>query len=811
MDFERGIVRWSCRGLGPGCGGVSLLVSECSPSVFCFRGAFLGPDDNVTLRGFGVCSCVHAGCLGPSGGASMFVESSFPQGGIDLQAELQATAVSVALDREVTVCSVYVPPSFSLSSQHLDGLLQRLPSPYILLGDFNGHGVLWGGQSGDSRGELVEGFIARSDICVVSGGSCTCRSPSAGSFASIDLSFCHPSLFLDCDWSVCEDQHNGDHFPVIIERSAFSAGDRGPKWKLDGASWDLFGALCTGGLIPGSFRESSDPISDFASSLIEMSRECVPQASTGPAGSGPWCNGDCEEAIKQRKRALSRFRRSPGASGFSDIRVFGAGARRTIELSKRGSWRSCVSRVNRGTPIGRVWDMVREISGKSGSPSCTHLDMVGAGGGAASKTDVAELMGEAFCRSSSSFSCSESFGGIEIEQEKVELSFESQNGEVCDRDFNLDELVEAVQLSHDSAAGPGGVHCQVLKRLPHASLETLLNIFNYIWTTGGFPEDWTLAAVIPIPELGRDPAAPNNCRPVALTGCLCGALEGVISGRLAWFLESDSHVSRFQSGFGSDPGATDNLVGLETFIRDAFVEEEHGVAVFFDLERACDATWRCGILEDIHKLGLGGGLPAFIGGFLADRAMRVRVGSSLSDCCDRERGVPQGGVLSTTLFGIENDDIGKCLGGLADCSLYVDDFCICCRSRGVAAIERQLQRNLNGIENWAAGDGFGFSKSEAQCVHFCRLCKQHDGPVLHLYGSPVPVVEESRFLGILFNRRLSFVPHIGYLRAKCLEALNLLKVLSRTSWGADRTTLLKLYRSLVRSKLDYGCIIYGSA
>ena len=33
----------------------------------------------------------------------------------------------------------------------------------------------------------------------------------------------------------------------------------------------------------------------------------------------------------------------------------------------------------------------------------------------------------------------------------------------------------------------------------------------------------------------------------------------------------------------------------------------------------------------------------------------------------------------------------------------------------------------------------------------------------------------------------------------------------QTSWGADRTTLLKLYRSLVRSKLDYGCIIYGSA
>ena len=98
-----------------------------------------------------------------------------------------------------------------------------------------------------------------------------------------------------------------------------------------------------------------------------------------------------------------------------------------------------------------------------------------------------------------------------------------------------------------------------------------------------------------------------------------------------------------------------------------------------------------------------------------------------------------------------------------------------------------------------------------QCVHFCQLRKQHDDPVLHLYGSPIPVVEESKFLGILFDRKLSFIPHIKYIKAKCLKAFNLFKVLSHTSLGADRTTLLKLYRSLVRSKLDYGCIIHGSA
>ena len=55
-------------------------------------------------------------------------------------------------------------------------------------------------------------------------------------------------------------------------------------------------------------------------------------------------------------------------------------------------------------------------------------------------------------------------------------------------------------------------------------------------------------------------------------------------------------------------------------------------------------------MKDIHKLGLRGRLPTFIESFLADRTMQVRVGSTLSDLYDQEQGVPQGGVLSTTLL-----------------------------------------------------------------------------------------------------------------------------------------------------------------
>ena len=87
----------------------------------------------------------------------------------------------------------------------------------------------------------------------------------------------------------------------------------------------------------------------------------------------------------------------------------------------------------------------------------------------------------------------------------------------------------------------------------------------------------------------------------------------------------------------------------------------------------------------------------------------------------------------------------------------------------------------------------------------------HTDPVLNIYGSPIPVVEEAKFLGLLFDKKLSLIPHTKALKAKCLKALDVLKVLSNTNWGADRSFLLNLYRSLVRSKLDYGSIVYVSA
>ena len=246
----------------------------------------------------------------------------------------------------------------------------------------------------------------------------------------------------------------------------------------------------------------------------------------------------------------------------------------------------------------------------------------------------------------------------------------------------------------------------------------------------------------------------------------------------------------------------DNLVTLETSIRDAFVGRKHLVSIFFDLEKAYDTTWKHGILLDLYKTGLCGRLPMFICDFLSDRYFKVRVGNTYSDPYSQEAGVPQGSILSVTLFCLKINSIVSCLLPDIKCSLYVDDLAIYYSSSNMPSIERKLQHSLNRLGRWCDENGFKFSPTKTMCVHFCQLRKHHLDPQRYLNGTQIPTIGETKFLGLIFDPKLSFIPHITSLKSRCTKSLDLIKVLSNTTWGADRKVLLRLYRALIRSKLS---------
>ena len=95
----------------------------------------------------------------------------------------------------------------------------------------------------------------------------------------------------------------------------------------------------------------------------------------------------------------------------------------------------------------------------------------------------------------------------------------------------------------------------------------------------------------------------------------------------------------------------------------------------------------------------------------------------------------------------------------------------------------------------AAQHGFKFSTSRMVAMHFCRIRGVHPDPDLFLFGQRISCVEETKFLGLIFDSKLTGQPHIRNLKIKCMKVVDILKVLSRTMLGGGGLLIESTYYS----------------
>ena len=97
--------------------------------------------------------------------------------------------------------------------------------------------------------------------------------------------------------------------------------------------------------------------------------------------------------------------------------------------------------------------------------------------------------------------------------------------------------------------------------------------------------------------------------------------------------------------------------------------------------------------------------------------------------------------------------------------------------------------------------------SYSQEIKKCRL----DDIKLNIGGNIIKIEKKVRFLGVIFDREMTWAPHVDYVVARCNKRLNLMKLMAGARWGASKSILLIVYKALIRSVIDYGCIVYDSA
>ena len=133
-----------------------------------------------------------------------------------------------------TVASVYVPPSGTLNELAFDRMINSFSSRYLILGDFNGHSHLWGANQENERGKIVEKLIDRHNLILLNDSVHTRFDTYHQTSSLLDLSLCHPSIYMDVACEISSDRLGSDHHPIIItaNTSDHPVPERVPKWNF---------------------------------------------------------------------------------------------------------------------------------------------------------------------------------------------------------------------------------------------------------------------------------------------------------------------------------------------------------------------------------------------------------------------------------------------------------------------------------------------------------------------------------------------------------------------------------------------------
>ena len=83
--------------------------------------------------------------------ADVIINNNIPHSEITLNTNMKAVTISATLHKTITVFSVYIPPNEEPKELELNKLIEQLPKPFVIMGDFNSHNEIWGSKKTDKR------------------------------------------------------------------------------------------------------------------------------------------------------------------------------------------------------------------------------------------------------------------------------------------------------------------------------------------------------------------------------------------------------------------------------------------------------------------------------------------------------------------------------------------------------------------------------------------------------------------------------------------------------------------------------------
>lgn len=335
---------------------------------------------------------------------------------------------------------------------------------------------------------------------------------------------------------------------------------------------------------------------------------------------------------------------------------------------------------------------------------------------------------------------------------------------LLDSDISEGEVKIALRkLKCGKAAGPDQIINEFLKYAEPLILPFLVRMFNKVFSSGIYPEEWTKSIIIPLHKKG-DRDNPDNYRGISLLSCVSKVFTSVLNARLMRWAETNSVITDAQAGFRRKHSTIDHIFALYACIEKQFARNAKLYVAFVDFYKAFDVICHSTLWMVLSRTGVQGRMLAVLRGMYNSIKSCVRcTGSELTDYFECLQGLKQGCLCSPILFSyfineLANDIIRGGRNGIQllpnqvelFLMLFADDLAL------MSSTVIGLQNQLNLLYEASRRLGLKVNTDKTKIVVFRKGGYLGAREKWYLGDRKLEVVGKYKYLGLNFSTMLSF-------------------------------------------------------
>lgn len=796
------------------------------------------------------------------GGVALLIKNSiiFDEIQIDINNDIELIGANLTINRNnskesLEIYSYYNPPNVNLNLEALNKILKDKTNT-IIMGDLNAKNTIFGSDKTNKNGEILEDFITNSSAQILNSDFQPTYHNFKGNQADYHscLDYVIGSTYIATIVSKCKTFNscflNSDHSPmetvlgIDSERNKDTCPDTNKLYNFDKANWSDFKIEIIDAIanISNEYLNSlnKDQLNEIIIKTITTAMENnIPKIKTRINPKKFNLPQDIIQTIRIRNKWQKIYRKHKHPESKKMVNSLNSIIRSEIANFKEQKWLNFLLNLGKN-PISTVpfWKKINLV--RNGRSSNKIGNLVVNGQIINDDNVKLNLFVDKLTKTFNHDPCEELSFDAENNQKVNEnilsflnnlskpnnsnskefLTIKNSNNILfnglnfnCNYDVKLTHIGEVKKAIKKSNNKPtldqNGLSNKIIKKLPDRMVGLVVKLFNLCLLDNKFCYNWKNAFITMIPKKG-DRTNINNYRPISSTSCLMKLFERIIASRLRKFMHQNKILIKYQSGFRNERQTKDNLMFLTQKSMENLQRKRKAICILFDIKQAFDKVWHLGLIQKLINHNLPVYLIVWFYEFLTKRTFNVKINGVVSQRVDIGCGVPQGAVLSPILFSLYINDIPLNTSPNNKYSfLFADDLAYLHLVKKISKkAVKAINVHLKNLEKWLAKWKLKMSNEKSHYIIFSNKDDKDQSIDLFLYNSRISKNNFPNFLGVILDRRLTFNKNFENLRKRCMDRMNVLKVLAHKSWKLSKSTLLQIYKTLVRSLLEYSMFTY---